>query len=1203
MKILHCTAAALLLAASPVFAENLFQGDTGAEAGIEFVSGGGLVKTRLPVFHDTSVFQEGKGSLRVEWNPAAPSVLQNTHPAKYFGIDMPELERDKEYTVSFYAKASADDFPVGVHLFTRQGWDRNSSYYLKARLSREWKRHSFTFKPKVPRSFFSTAYSLNIMMIRGKNVKPVTVWFDAFQLERGRKATPYQAPVPAAAELQLKSSAPMNIIGKDDKIEAAVNALALRDSGKLTLNVTVADWEGKVRKEFSEEFRNSLTKTYRLPSGRYGWFDVHLQVKSGEKVLSDLTKNYLVVRPPVKIAKGMRPFCGGIADIVHMNDPAAFAANRAVGVARFQVRAISLPKHWDGEPRKGELDFTLTDWQVEQARKNGMAVKMMIAPFDWKTWHFPKEEVDEMKRCGSRHTMFDFRHRKFWNEVVSQVLDRYGDKIDTLEFGGEDNGRLGISPYFKKKYPQGVQKDRNGTPWVVAGPAFDALCTLVTDACRMARKRYPNLRVGAIRPSQGRPGNPWFFVWKMFEKIGKEFNTFPVDTYSMVPYTIGPGYSKETRYSSGGADSRPFTMEHAKRIIAKYGCGQDVYLSETGTELFSLFVDYSPDRREEAEYQVQDMLAARAAGFSAYDVFHSVDADPQDGKCWSMVLKNGPQMRAGAYSAVAQILENVTEGRWIKPDSVTRIALFRKADGSGRAAVYAQPGYTMYVPEGIQVFDFMGNEYEPDAKRILPLSGAAWYFSAPKYETLAAKLADPQIDQTDYCKLAFRHISGKAGLIRVVNNSNQKSVMLECIIDAGGKELRKNVPVMAGSWNSFRVPLDGASGKLTVKYRRQGIDQKYLAEEFKLPEVTSVRAGNEPVSELGRVESKNQILPNEPWTPWSGVKDLGVVLYGSWTDTELKLKAAVTDDLHHPSKNPDAPWTGDSIQIAIDPKNDGTFFKSNGRSIGPDDLEFALRLGKDGQVTKVISSSNKEIKMDIQAVRDEKAGTTVYEIRIPWSGLGVKPHDGMVFGLSAVVFDDDTGQGQEYRGMIGGGVAGGKNPALYRRFILKGPEGGTASAELAETPNLLKNPDFSGRGKFWKLRYHNLQDSIRDENGKKIIRMEMAAANKRGGNVFSQTVIRPQGGSYVYSVEVSPSRKFARVQVVIMYSDDNGKTVYPGARMKSAEYPKPGEWGRIIGEVKIPAGRKHVGFAVEVRDSKAEGYILIRNPQMTLREE
>ena len=61
----------------------------------------------------------------------------------------------------------------------------------------------------------------------------------------------------------------------------------------------------------------------------------------------------------------------------------------------------------------------------------------------------------------------------------------------------------------------------------------------------------------------------------------------------------------------------------------------------------------------------------------------------------------------------------------------------------------------MVVPEGIQIFDFMGNEYELDAKRILPLSGAAWYFSAPNYETLVRKLENPQIDQTDYLPHGF----------------------------------------------------------------------------------------------------------------------------------------------------------------------------------------------------------------------------------------------------------------------------------------------------------------------------------------------------------------------------------------------------------------------------------------------------------------
>ena len=1204
MKLISCSAAALLFAAGPLFAENLFQGDSGAEAGIDFVTQGGMFQTRLPVFHDKKIFHEGNGSLRVEWANKRIPGMRDANPEKYFGIDMPELERDQEYTVSFYAKATADDFPIGVHIFTKEGWRKDSSHYLNAQLTTEWKRYSFTFKAKVPRSFFTTAHSLNIMMVRGgKNSKAGTVWFDAFQLEKGKEATPYQASS-AAAELHLKSSAPMNIIGKNDKIEANVNALTLRDSGKLALEVTVADWEGKIRKQFKEEFGNAFEKTYELPSDRYGWFNVRLQLKSGDKILSDLTKNYLVVRPPVKIAKGMRPFCGGIAKVEW--DSSAIAANRAVGIARFQVEMQKLWSRWNWEPRKGEFDFARTDWLIEEARKNGMAVKFCITPFDWKDWHFPPEEIKEMKKCGGdHHTMLDLRHRKLWNDYVKAILDRYGDKIDTLEFGWEDNGRLGINPYFKKKYPEGVLKDRNGTPWVAAGPAFDALCTLITDGCRMARERFPNMKVGAIRPSQGRPGDEWFFVWKMFEKIGKEFNTFPVDTYSMAPYTIAPGFSRSTRYAYGGADNRFFTMDHAKRMIKKYGCDQDVYVSETGTELFAVHIDYSPYRLEEAEYQVQDLLAARAAGFTALDCFRAVEDSPRgDGREWGMVLKNGPQMRAGAYSAVAQILENVTESRWIKPDSVTRIALFKKADGSGRGAVYAQPGYTMVVPEGIQVFDFMGNEYELDAKRILPLSGAAWYFSAPKYETLTEKFAKPQIDQTDYCKLAFRYITDETGLIRLVNNSNQKSVVFECIANSGSKEIRKDLPVMAGSWNSFRVPLDVKSGKMTVKFRRKGIDKKYLSEEFKLPELMPIRSGNEPVSELGRVESRNQILPNEPWTPWTGIKDLGLVLSGSWTDTVLKLKAVVSDDLHHPSSHPNRPWEGDSIQIAIDPKNDGTFFKPNKRDVGPDDLEFGLRLDKDGKVSKVVAMGNKEIKMDVQASRDDEAGTTVYEISIPWSELGVKPYKDMVFGLSAVIFDDDSGKGQEYYGMIGGGIAGGKNPALYKRFVLKGKGRGRVSSSSAKTGNILRNPEFADQGKFWKLRYSKTEESIQEEDGGKAVKMELHTLdNKRGNNVFSQYVPKPKGGVYVYSVDLLPSRRFAVLQVIVMYRGDNGKTVYQFSRIKPAEYPKEGEWGRIIGEAKIPEGRKNLGFAVQINDPNPEGSVLIRNPMMSLREE
>ena len=69
--------------------------------------------------------------------------------------------------------------------------------------------------------------------------------------------------------------------------------------------------------------------------------------------------------------------------------------------------------------------------------------------------------------------------------------------------------------------------------------------------------------------------------------------------------------------------------------------------------------------------------------------------------------------------------------------------------------------------------------------------------------------------------------------------------------------------------------------------------------------------------------------------------------------------------------------------------------------------------------------------------RNEKEKTTTYELLLPWKDLGVKPYSEMIFGMSFIVFDDDTGTGHNYYAPVGGGIAGGKNPALYRRFVLK----------------------------------------------------------------------------------------------------------------------------------------------------------------------
>lgn len=172
----------------------------------------------------------------------------------------------------------------------------------------------------------------------------------------------------------------------------------------------------------------------------------------------------------------------------------------------------------------------------------------------------------------------------------------------------------------------------------------------------------------------------------------------------------------------------------------------------------------------------------------------------------------------------------------------------------------------------------------------------------------------------------------------------------------------------------------------------------------------------------------------------------------------------------------------------------------------------------------------------------------------------------------------------------------------------------------AGTGNLIRNPDFEtnaeGQAKPWKFRYDRPDNAfLKDPDGDGIIvRMGIATNMPRPGstrepeykygNVFSQSVIRPKPGTYVYSVKVAPSRKFERVMLLMYYSGADKKTVYQSRSFKPSDSPEPGQWGLLVGEIEVPEGVKSLGYAIELRDRKSdEGHVLIASPKLVLKEE
>ena len=162
--------------------------------------------------------------------------------------------------------------------------------------------------------------------------------------------------------------------------------------------------------------------------------------------------------------------------------------------------------------------------------------------------------------------------------------------------------------------------------------------------------------------------------------------------------------------------------------------------------------------------------------------------------------------------------------------------------------------------------------------------------------------------------------------------------------------------------------------------------------------------------------------------------------------------------------------------------------------------------------------------------------------------------------------------------------------------------------------NLIRNPEFQpdakGKPSFWSVRGGKIEEMIVEgsKKGKSAVKMPLVPAKSKAfkfGNVFSQAITRPAAGTYVISVNLSPSRKFVWTQIVLYYKDpETGKWVYlDGGRLKPEDYPKTGEWKKKCYTVTIPENVRSIGFAVELRDNEPDGFIKIENPTFILREE
>jgi len=194
--------------------------------------------------------------------------------------------------------------------------------------------------------------------------------------------------------------------------------------------------------------------------------------------------------------------------------------------------------------------------------------------------------------------------------------------------------------------------------------------------------------------------------------------------------------------------------------------------------------------------------------------------------------------------------------------------------------------------------------------------------------------------------------------------------------------------------------------------------------------------GKVPIPLIGRNQS-HALKSDYAWTP----QNLSGAAYLRWDARNLYVAVEVLDDVHYPSGDGETVIEGDSVILAFDPTNrspDGSkealaYYVSERKPAGGSGAHTLWRPLKRsaGRPAGHLARDSSVHEIAINAA----GGRCVYELRIPWTELGISPVFGGKFGF-AVQLNDNDGHGPASQMNWGGGLAPAWRPASFGAVTL-----------------------------------------------------------------------------------------------------------------------------------------------------------------------
>lgn len=996
----------MLFASSSVFAGNLLTGDSSFESGSDSI---GLEPKsgRIQVTLDDQA-SAPNGMQCVKLSPASGSVI-----CKPFEIT-PALD-GKPFTFSLFAKADKAGVPARLFIFK---YDNNQSIAANPiTLSKSWKRYSL--KAPLKSGKIGLGIDLN---------SPSVIWIDALQLEQGNTPSEYMLN----SEFTIGATIPANnnyVFFKGEEIPILIHAISFSGNNldKHDISIKITDCFGKTISETRKNVDNkSFEWEYKFNPEKLGWYKIQAKLVSGGKTLAETIRAVSVVEPPVKIKKGLWPFCGNCHTYVMYPK----------GLERIGgLKWADVGLRWkNSEPAKGKY-IKLPDWG--KFHDIGMKCKLTIGHFpSAPEWAWDENEVVDCKKMKMEEPRFGFlpsrENMDAWRNFIRYVVTACKGKIDIIEFGAEDDLTFGGNSYYLRK-----QKDTGNIKCgkLVTGTYYDRYAEMIRIACEETRKIDPSLKIGIVRPSGGDcTVNKYSFSTAAIKACKNLFDFFPLDPYCYPRY-IGPG-QPETLLPE---DFIPEALSGALEACKINGNGQHIYVSEFG---YALDYNTEPDSIyaiETMKRLVRSYLVARMTpGVGLLHWFHPnsygcIEGGKYHYGLWRFGM---PLPSVPAYSAVARIVENVESSKELTLGGDSKAVVFKK-DGRADAAVWLVRGNGKLIldsiPQDLVVSDVMGNKLTVD--KAIAISEFPVYFGMEDkdaFDKLVNILSSSQMTCKPV-KISFITPRKDKGILNLKNISGRD---IDAIVTVN--QIGKSISLKKGQTTNLEVPINKNNLEVSVGCGNdyEKVNASYpIAFEY----CPKIEFKGEIDGDLSKwkdrpfiaMNERGQIMPPDPWIDWKNPEQFSAKVYTGWDEKYFYMAAEVKDEIHS-NKFPGEIYKGDCIQFAFDPLAD-----SLKPGYGKDDKEFGIALidSKASIVQWAGSGIWNECKY--AARRDEAAKKTFYEMRIPLSSLGISSEAETAFGFNFVIFNDDTGAGANYYYQLAPGITGGKNPALFKKFVLE----------------------------------------------------------------------------------------------------------------------------------------------------------------------